>query len=135
MKLNIIHEDYNLKELRKRSVVLYTFLVLLFSLVVVRLVYLQIIQGATLYVFSEKNLLKEIRVQPPRGVIYDREGKILAENLPNFALTLSPQYIKDTAALAEQIGPIVNITPPEIMTIIKKSIRQNGNYKIGRAHV
>lgn len=129
MKLNIIHEDYNLKELRKRSVVLYTFLVLLFSLVVVRLVYLQIIQGATLYVFSEKNLLKEIRVQPPRGVIYDREGKILAENLPNFALTLSPQYIKDTAALAEQIGPIVNITPPEIMTIIKKSIRQNGNYR------
>lgn len=129
MKLNIIHEDYSLKELRKRSVVLYAFLIVLFSAVTFRLVYLQIVQGEALYAFSEKNLLKEIRVQPPRGVIYDRHGKTLAENLPNFALTLSPQFIKDTQVLAEQVGPIVGIPATEIMATIRKSIKQNGNFR------
>lgn len=129
MKLNIVHEDQNLKELQKRSVILYLFLTFLFSLIVARLVYLQIIQGETLYAFSEKNLLKEIRVQPPRGVIYDRHGKILAENLPNFALSLSPQYIKDPQALAEKISPIIGTPTSDIVQHIKKSIHQNGQYR------
>lgn len=129
MKLNIIHENFNLSELRKRSIILYFFLGCLFSLILFRLVYLQIIQGDNLYAFSEKNLLKEIRVQPPRGVIYDRHGSIIAENLPNFALALSPQFIQDTQKLAEKISPIINIPAPEIVRIIKKNIRQNGNYR------
>ncbi|MCB9072419.1 MAG: penicillin-binding protein 2 [Bdellovibrionaceae bacterium] len=129
MRLNIIHESYNLKELHKRGIVLYIFLAVLFSLVLMRLVWLQIIQGDTLYAFSEKNLLKEIRVQPPRGVIFDRFGRILAENLPNFALTLSPQYIKNTEDLAEHLSPIIDIPAQDITHEIKKSIRQNGNYR------
>ena len=129
MKLNIIHEDQNLKELQKRSYILYLFLIFLFSLIVIRLIYLQVIQGEALYAFSEKNLLKEIRIQPPRGIIFDRHGKVLAENLPNFALSLSPQYIKDSQALAEKISPILGTPTAEIVQLIKKSIHQNGPYR------
>jgi penicillin-binding protein 2 len=129
MKLNILHETYNLKEIRNRGFVLYLFLIVLFALVISRLIYLQIIQGETLYAFSEKNLLKEIRVQPPRGMIFDRFGRTLAENLPNFALTLSPQYVKNMEELAANISPIINIPAADILKEINKNIRQNGNYR------
>jgi penicillin-binding protein 2 len=96
MKIHISYEEPALRELQNRGVVLYVGLTFLFALLIIRLIYLQLIQGSALHAFSEKNLLKEIRVQPPRGIIYDRDKRVLAENLPNFALTLSPQYLKKT---------------------------------------
>lgn len=129
MKLDISYEEPSLKEIQNRGTILYIGLGVLFLLLIVRLVYLQIIQGSVLYTFSEKNLLKEIRVQPPRGVIFDRNQNIVAENLPNFALNLSPQYIKDTDALATEISPIIGIPKETILATIKKAIRMNGKYR------
>lgn len=129
MKLDISYEEPALKEIQNRSYILYVGLALLFSLLIARLIYLQVIQGSALYAFSEKNLLKEIRVQPPRGVIFDRDKHILAENLPNFALSLSPQYIKNNEELATVISPIINISKEAILSNIKKNIRMNGLYR------
>lgn len=128
MKLNIHYEDAALKSLQKRAKIFYFILGFLFLLLMMRLFYLQIIQGSALYTFSEKNLLKEIRVQAPRGIVYDRNNQILAENLPNFALTVSPQYIKKLDIIAEALAPILKEKKENILTIIKKGIRANGPY-------
>jgi len=129
MKLDVTYEEPSLRDIQNRSHILYIGLGILFLLLIIRLVFLQIIQGSTLYTFSEKNLLKEIRVQPPRGVLYDRHRAILAENLPNFALTLSPQYVKDTEKVAAAISPVVDIPKDTIVTMVKKAIRMNGIYR------
>lgn len=129
MKIHISYEEPALRELQNRGSLLYVALGTLFSFLILRLIYLQIIQGSALYAFSEKNLLKEIRVQPPRGIIYDRNHRILAENLPNFALTLSPQYIKDLPPLAEEISEIVGIPKDEIIKKFRKDSRMNGSYR------
>lgn len=128
MKLNIHYDDMALKSLHQRSKIFYVILAFLFFLLLSRLIYLQIIQGALLYSFSEKNLLKEIRVQAPRGIIYDRDNKILAENLPNFALTLSPQYIKKMDVVAEALAPVIHEKKETILSLVKKGIRANGPY-------
>ncbi len=129
MKIHISYEEPALRELQNRGSLLYIALGTLFSFLVLRLIYLQMIQGSALYAFSEKNLLKEIRVQPPRGIIYDRNHRIIAENLPNFALTLSPQYIKDLPPLAQEISSIVGIPKDEIINKFKKDSRMNGTYR------
>ena len=129
MKFHISYEEPALKELQSRSFILYGGLFFLFSLLVLRLIYLQVIQGDVLYTFSEKNLLKEIRVQPPRGIVFDRNHKILAENLPNFALTLSPQYVKNLDSLAESISKIIDIPQEEIVAKFKKDVKLNGSYR------
>lgn len=129
MKIHISYEEPALRELQNRGSLLYIALGSLFSFLILRLIYLQIIQGSALYAFSEKNLLKEIRVQPPRGIIYDRNHRVIAENLPNFALTLSPQYIKDLTPLAQEISQIVGIPKDEIINKFKKDSRMNGSYR------
>ncbi len=129
MKIHISYEEPALRELQNRGIVLYAGLTFLFSLLIIRLIYLQLIQGSALHAFSEKNLLKEIRVQPPRGIIYDRDKRILAENLPNFALTLSPQYVKDLDPLAHEISQIIGIPKEDLISKFKKDSKINGSYR------
>ena len=53
-----------------------------FSLLFLRLVWLQIIQGPRNRVLSDENRILVRRIQAPRGVITDRNGEVLAQNVP-----------------------------------------------------
>ena len=62
-----------------------TFLVFCF-----RLYSLQIVSGATYQEQAAVNRLREIDTYAPRGVIYDRNGEILARNRPSFVIAVTP---------------------------------------------
>ncbi|MFN7730133.1 MAG: penicillin-binding protein 2 [Bdellovibrio sp.] len=120
------------KELLPRFRIFYfviTVAVLIFSM---RLWYLQVFQGAELREFSEKNRIKQIKVAAPRGLMLDREGRILVENRPGFEATLSPQYIKNLESVAAVIAPILGTEPEKIVQRVQRSRRQNGPYAIVR---
>ena len=94
-----------------------------------RLWYLQIINGAELRTFSEQNSIKETKIPAPRGIIYDRDGRTLVENLPGFQVTVSPQYIADIEELSEAVGQALNLQPTQVLQMIQKSKRINGPFR------
>lgn len=51
--------------------------------------FLQIIKGEHYKLLSESNRYRTVRIVPPRGNIYDRDGELLAENIPSFLLTMT----------------------------------------------
>ncbi|MCV6022115.1 penicillin-binding protein 2, partial [Escherichia coli] len=51
---------------------------------------------------------------PNRGLIYDRNGVLLAENRPVFNLELTPEKIKDIDATIQELQTILEITPEQI---------------------
>ncbi|HSD98794.1 MAG TPA: penicillin-binding transpeptidase domain-containing protein [Patescibacteria group bacterium] len=59
-------------------------LLLLFGFLFLRLVFLQIIQGAYYHKLSDSNRIKSIPIHAPRGVIFDRNGKPLVINAPGY---------------------------------------------------
>jgi len=63
-------------------------LIVVFMLLFVRVFELQILRGNSNYLLSEENRLRLKRIQPERGIIYDREREVLAKNSPAFALGL-----------------------------------------------
>ena len=71
-------------------ILLRVFLGFFFLMLVSRIWYLQIIRGEDFRQFSQKNLLKESDIYAARGKIYDRNGKILVENLPAYKVTITP---------------------------------------------
>lgn len=79
----------------RRIYVALTFIVLLTAGLIVRLVYLQIVGHEHYAVLSKENSVKLTPLPPNRGIIYDRNGKILAENTPSYSLELIPEQIKD----------------------------------------
>lgn len=114
------------KEFWPRYNLFYAVLVGTFFLFTLRLMYLQIYSGSELREFSEKNRIKENRILAPRGLMLDRNGQVLVENLPGFEVILAPQYIQNLDELAEAVGPILKLEPQKIVQKITKSRRQNG---------
>ena len=100
------------------------FLLILLS----RLWYLQIIHGEEFRQFSNKNLLKSSDVYAPRGKVFDRDGRVLVENLPAYRATITPQYTDDLEALADDLSPALGIDSETIVKKVKKSRRQNGPF-------
>ena len=104
------------------------FILIFFSILVGRLWYLQIVHGEEFRLFSNKNLLKSSDVFAPRGIVYDRDGKILAENLPAYKAVIIPQYVDDLDSLAKDLSPALQMTPKDIVKKVRRSRRQNGRF-------
>ncbi len=86
-----------------------------------RLFYLQIFNGESYSKLSEQNRLRIIKIPAPRGIIYDRNGIPLVENIPSFSVYLSPEY-------SEYIN--LNILS-EILNISLEELKQKVQKKTG----
>jgi penicillin-binding protein 2 len=118
------------KEYWGRYKYFYFFIVVTFISFTIRLWYLQIISGSELRDFSEKNRIKQMKIPAPRGLILDRQGKVLVQNLPGFEVVLSPQYIFDLDELANNVGPIIGLEPDKIISRVQRSRRVNGPFSL-----
>lgn len=116
------------KEYQNRYRVFYIVIAATFTIFTMRLWYLQIISGNELREFSEKNRIKQNKITAPRGLMLDRDGKVLVENLPGFEAILTPQYIDDLDDLAKTVGPILGMEPDKVVQKVQKSRKQNGPF-------
>jgi penicillin-binding protein 2 len=86
-----------------RVVTIFILAIILMLGLVVRLVYLQI-EGYEHYAtLATKNQIKISSIPPIRGVIYDRNGVILADNLPAYNLEILPEKVKKEGDLNETL--------------------------------
>jgi penicillin-binding protein 2 len=116
------------KEYLPRYRLIYLLVAFTFVTFTSRLWYLQIITGNELRKFSEENRIKQNKITAPRGLMLDRNGKVLVENLPGFEAILSPQYIQNLDAISKTIGPILGTEPEKIVQKVLKSRKQNGAF-------
>lgn len=69
-------------------------LALLFSILVIRLMYLQVIQAGLNIRLSKENSMRLKIIAPQRGHIFDRHGEILARNRPSYSLCVLPYQLR-----------------------------------------
>ncbi len=129
MSSYLTNSEEEAREYQPRYRVFYICLAVVSLLVVSRLWFLQVIQGSELRRFSEKNRVKETKIPAPRGLILDREGKVLVDNLPGFEATISPQYATHLEATAEAVGQALGIPPTRIVQDVKRSRYRNGPFR------
>jgi penicillin-binding protein 2 len=88
----------------RRFVIQIIFIIAMVSLIT-RLFYIQIIDK-TYFMESENNVLRKLIIYPSRGIILDRKGKILVENIPVYDLLVIPKEVKDfdTTTLCNLLG-------------------------------
>lgn len=92
------------------------FVLILFLIVglVVRLVYLQVVGHEHYATLSKDNRIKISPLPPTRGVIYDRKGRMLAENVPTYSLELIPEQIGDLDDTLKRLQQLLNISEEKI---------------------
>ncbi|MFP3873160.1 MAG: penicillin-binding protein 2 [Thiohalophilus sp.] len=107
----------NLREtalFNRRLLVVAIMVVILAATLVGRLFYLQVINQTHYSTLSENNRVNLLPIPPTRGLIYDRNGIVLAQNQPSFTLTLVPEHIPDLDATLEALQQRIQLTDRDI---------------------
>lgn len=98
----------------QRAIITFVVIVLLMLAIVSRLVYLQVINHEHYETLSHKNRVKIVSVPPTRGLIYDRNGVLIAENIPSFSLELTPEQVSNMDDTLSRLREIIAINDEDI---------------------
>lgn len=104
----------------KRAYLAAFFVFVLLCVLAGRMVFLQVTQYDLYVSKSENNRVQLTPVAPIRGLIFDRNGVLLAENLPSHSLTVVPERVKDMDQTLALVDALVGLTEEEKETFIKK---------------
>ncbi|MHB1298541.1 MAG: penicillin-binding protein 2, partial [Gemmatimonadaceae bacterium] len=84
----------------------------------------QVLQNARYVLQSEENRLREVPLPAPRGVILDRTGKVIAENLPGYSISLLARNADSVRVTMSRIGELVRVTPEQIGNAVRRYRRE-----------
>ena len=98
-----------LRVFHNRSLIALFMTLLLFGILIVRLFYLQIVSHEHFTTLSQNNRVSVQAIPPTRGLIYDSNGIILAENLPSYTLEIIPEQTEDMEKTLRDISQLINI--------------------------
>lgn len=113
---------------KSRAIVAFIGIVAMMGLLVTNLYNIQVNQFQDYKTRSNDNRIKVVPIAPNRGLIYDRNGKLLAENRPVFSLEITPEKIEDMEATIASLQQILTITPDQIERF-QKERRQTRRFK------
>lgn len=130
MNTQYVNNPEAAKEYLPRYRLVYFLLAFTTVFFLMRLWYLQIIKGSELREFSEKNRIKEIKMTAPRGLIFDREGRILVENLAAYDAVILPQYVDDLEKTTKALSEALGIGSDKIIQKIQKRRKQMGPFAV-----
>ena len=101
----------------------YLFVLLIFAGLLSRLWYLQCIHGSYYLNLSTNNRTRTIRTTPPRGMLYDRDDRVLVRNRPSFNVALMLEDIEDPKAVIEELAQISGRELSDLEEALKKRSR------------
>jgi len=94
---------------KRRALVAAFFSVFLILVLLSRLVYLQFFEFSYFSTLSDNNRVRLSPIVPNRGLIYDRNGVVLAENRPSYQLEVIPEQVKDMRETLFELGRVVDL--------------------------
>ncbi|MBX9929320.1 MAG: penicillin-binding protein 2 [Gemmatimonadaceae bacterium] len=86
----------------------------------------QVLQHAQYVLQSEENRLREVPLPAPRGVIYDRAGRIIAENLPGYSVSILTPRADSLRAVLTRLSGTVPLSAEQIEAALRR-FRRNPN--------
>ncbi len=112
-----------------RSIFAIFFTLILFGILIFRLFILQINNHEHFTTLSQNNRVSVQAIPPTRGLIYDRNGIILAENLPSYTLQIIPEQTTiDIDILINELSLLINIREIDIKKF-KKEVRRKRRFE------
>ena len=104
----------------KRARIVLIFFFLLFSILVVRLVHLQVFNSSYYFEKAQNQSARLVKIMPERGDIFDRNGKLLTFNIKLKSIYANPNEIEDVWNAAERLQPVLKLQLEEIAMNLDK---------------
>ena len=120
-----LKDDYLESRLIRRRLLLAAFaILLLLGLVLIRLYMLQIVEYEHFATLSDSNRIRIKALPPTRGLIYDRNGVVMANNLPAYRLEIVREQVGDLDATLAQLRQYVEFSEQDLKRFEQASARR-----------
>ena len=125
----MIKHHTNQPDFQRRYFALIGCVCLLLFILIVRLFYLQIINHRQFTTLSRHNFLNIMATAPERGLIYDRNGVLLAKNVPSYTLSLIPGKVTDMTKTLDDLQTLLHLDENSIQQF-KRRLNQYHPYDV-----
>ncbi len=106
--------DRELANFQARVLVGAIFVLILASILLGRLFYMQVVQHQRYHLLAENNRIALVPIAPNRGLIVDRNEQILAENFSAYTVEIVVDKIHDIKNSIAEVGKLIEITPGQV---------------------
>lgn len=111
----------------RRSLIALVVMLVLVALLIIRLGFLQLARHDLYTTLSKKNWLDLVPIEPKRGLIYDRHGVLLAENIPIFSLDVLPYQLNNIPKTLADIAKIIPLSDADIAQF-QKALKEHRRF-------
>ncbi len=113
MKLPVELKDHqqDIFNFRLRLLISIVFVLSLLGVLLARFVYLQAVRHDYYQTLAEKNRISVVPIIPNRGLILDRNGRVLAHNFSGYTLEITPSKVKNLPAILDELATLIDIQP------------------------
>ncbi len=95
-------------------------LFIVFAVLIAQFFRLQVIEHGKYRLKSESNRLRPVPLPAPRGVILDRDGRVIAENVPGYSVLLLAYHADSLNRMLAQLQPLIGLDSDQIRTILAR---------------
>ncbi len=108
------------KKIDERIKIIFLILLILFIFIILRVFYVQMIDYKKLNKYASDLWSRDLPIEADRGLILDRNGVVLADNLTTTSLVLIPNQIKNKQETTKKLAEILNISNKEMKKHVYK---------------
>jgi len=109
-----VKQSDNLRRIQRRLIFLRLGVVVVLAILLIRMWYIQIVQGEEYAILSEQNRVRMVDLKSPRGLIYDRHHNLLANNIPSFNLYVVLDDVDDRQRLQEHLSVLIGMSVEDV---------------------
>ena len=110
------------QEVQTRLLILRVVAISLFAALAVAFWLLQVVQHEKYEAWADKNYLRTIPLRAPRGVLYDRTGRVLVENRDSFTIAFLRERSANLNAAIARLAEAVGLPEDEVREPIQRAI-------------
>ena len=112
--------SFHPNDLARRARIASWGLTALFALLLSAFFRAQIVENSRYTLQSEENRLREVPLPAPRGIIYDRNGRVIAENVPGYSVSLLSPSADSLRAVLQRLATIIPLSDDAIDLSVRR---------------
>ena len=122
-------EQENPVDIQRRLPFFAAFIVVFMLVLFTRLWFLQVVKGDYYYDLAENNRIRPVKIRPPRGIIYDRYGRPIVENVLTFDISIVPEDTRDMDATINKTASLLKMSAGSIRSALDDAADTRTKYE------
>src|SRR5213594_3620328 len=112
------------RKINIRLGILQGLIVVIFSILAVAFWVLQVIEHAKFEELAENNHQRTLALRAPRGLVFDRSGRVLVENRHSYSISIVREHTKDLSRTIRLLSGVLGVDEAGVRTIVERHRRE-----------